>query len=679
MRRNVFATHFESSAPMRIFKTSMIAAMVGVSALGLTFAGPAPTQAQSSVPVDVWALRDVVNAVQISPDGKHLLVHKVESKEGEYLLEIYKTDDLSKPFRRLNADPMEIINAQWIGNDFIFGAAWQVKRKTVKGPEEDVRDFLAYTYSLEGNKFNRVDGNFGIVNTLPKDPDHILISTGTAIPDPTGVDPNASFRPRSYFKLNLKTGAKELVLRGGGKIRSVDAWDNDGNPRFTQVQDIEAGKLISYYRKPGDGDWNKFQELDLNDPNNLYRVLGGFHGVVGFDPENSNIGYLIDNPNGEDKAGLYEFDFTTGKIGKKLYQNDEADVMGIQTHSIPGNDKLVAARYPGARMERHWFDEEEKALYEALEQQIPYAHLINISSRSLDGKSMVVSNRGPRDPGSFWLVRDGKLAKLGSRNPLVNPEQLSEVKYVRYKARDGLMIPGYVTMPKGKGPFPLIVQHNGGPHVNGMVSYDEMGQMLASAGYMVLHPENRISVGWGQKHFDAGYGEHGLKMQDDKDDGVKYLIEQGLADPNRVGFFGWSYGGYAALVSLSREEQLYQCAIAVAAVADAEKQYLGRRSPDLKALDEWSKRRGAIGINPINEVAKVNIPLLMVHGDVDRRVLYYHMKDYQKAFQAAGKTGEFITMQGADHFGNTLMYNHQQQLYTKMLDYLANDCGPGGL
>lgn len=664
---------------MKLLKAPLAAAMLGVSVLGLATAAPVPTQAQGSVPVDVWALRDVVNAVQISPDGKHLLVHKVESKEGDYLLEIYRTDDLSKPLRRLNADPMEIISAQWVSNDFIFGSAWQVKRKSVKQPEEDVREYLAYSYSLENNKFNRVDGNFGIVNTLPNDPDHVLISTGTAIADPTGVDPLAAIRPRSYYKFNLKTGARELVLRTGGKIRAVDTWDNEGNPRYTQSIDVGSGMLTSYYRKPGDNDWTKLQELDLNDPKNIYRVYSGFHGIAGFDPTNPNIGYLIDNPNGEDKAGLYEFDFTTGQVGKKLFQAEEADVMGIQRHSIPGNDKLVAARYPGAKMERHWFDEEEKALYDALQQQIPYAHDLTISSRSLDGKTMVVNNDGPHDPGSFWLVKDGKLAKLGSRNPLVNPEALADVKYIRYPARDGLMIPGYITVPKGKGPFPLVVQHNGGPAVNGMVGYDELGQMLASQGYMVFHPEIRISTGWGQKHFDAGYKQHGLAMQDDKDDGVKYLIEQGLVDPNRVAFFGWSYGGYAALVAASREEQLYQCSIAVAAVADAEKQYLGRRQPDLKALDDWNRHRGGTTVNPINEVSKVNIPLLMVHGDVDRRVMYYHLKDYQKAFEAAGKTGEFVTMEGADHFYITLMYRHQQQLFTKMLDYLANDCGPGGL
>lgn len=664
---------------MKLLKASLTAALIGVSAIGLVISGPTQTQAQGNVPVDVWALRNVVNAVQISPDGKHLLVQKVESKEGEYLLEIYKTDDLSKPFRRLNADPMEIITAEWVSNDFIFGSAWQVKRKTVKVPEQDIRDFLAYSYSLEDNKFNRVDGNFGIVNTLPNEPDKVLISTGSALPDPTGVDPLAAIRPRSYYKFNLKTGTRELVLRTGGKIRAVDTWDDEGNPRYTQSTDVAAGKLISYYRKPGDGDWTKLNELDLNDPKNIYRVYSGFHGIAGFDPNNPNIGYLIDNPNGQDKAALYEFDFTTGSVGKKLFEANDADVMGIQEHSIPGNGKLVAARYPGAKMERHWFDEEEKALFEALEQQIPHAHNVSISSRSLDGRTMIVNNNGPHDPGSFWLVKDGKLAKLGSRNPLVNPDNLADVKYIRYPARDGMTIPGYITVPKGEGPFPLVVQHNGGPAVNGMVSYDEMGQMLASQGYMVFHPEIRISTGWGQNHFDAGYKQHGLAMQDDKDDGVKYLIDQGLVDPDRVAFFGWSYGGYAALVAASREDQLYQCSIAVAAVADAEKQYLGRRQPELKALDDWNRHRGGTTVNPINEVSKVNIPLLMAHGDADRRVMYYHLQDYQKAFTSAGKNGEFITMEGADHFGYTLMFRHKQQLYTKMLDFLANDCGPGGL
>ena len=403
-------------------------------------------------------------------------------------------------------------------------------------------------------------------------------------------------------------------------------------------------------------------------------------GVKGFDPDNPNIGYIIDNRNG-DKAALWEFNFSTGQFGEKLAATDKADIMWTQTHSIPGNDTLVAARYPWAKREPVWFDAEEKALYEALEAQIPNSHAVTISSRSRDGNSMIVYNSGPHDPGSYWLVKDGRMTKLGSRNPLIQPEQLSDVKFIRYPARDGKMISGYVTKPKGEGPFPLIVLPHGGPHVNEVIGYDEWGQLLANAGYMVLQPQYRMSVGWGQELFDSAYGQHGLAMQDDKDDGAKYLVEQGLADPDRMAMFGWSYGGYAALVAASREPNIYQCVIAGAAVADPAKVYRLRRSPyDAKALDDWSQRRGMIGINPINEVSKINVPLLMVHGDVDARVLYFNMKDYRDAMEKAGKTNaQYLTLKGADHFYVTLMYEHQKQFYTKMLDFLANDCGPGGL
>ncbi len=666
---------------MNRFKSILMSAIAGSLSLALV---PTPAAAQQgtgrpTVPIEVWALRDVINAVELSPDGKHVLVHKLESKEGDYLLEIYKTEDMSKPFRRLNADPMEIIQVQWVSDDYIFGTAWQQNRSKVNGQEESSYDYKAFSYDLKTNKFAELPGNFGLANKLPNDPDHILVSTGNAVADATGVDPFAAFRPRSYYRFNLKTGSRELVLKGNEKYPEA-VFDNEGNPRWTEGYDPGSKEQITYYRKIGDSSWKEFQRFDQNKHDNLYRVLGGFMGLKGFDPENPNIGYVVDN-RGEDKAALWEFNFETGRFGEKLAGTDQADIMGIQTHSIPGNDTLVAARYPWAKRERVWFDAEEKALYEALESQIPNSHALSISSRSRDGNTMVVYNSGPHDPGSYWLIRDGRMSKLGSRNPLLQPEQLSDVEFIRYPARDGKMLSGYVTKPKGEGPFPLVVLPHGGPHVNEVVGYDEWGQLLANAGYMVLQPEYRMSVGWGQELFDSAYGQHGLAMQDDKDDGAKYLIDQGLVDPDRVAMFGWSYGGYAALVAASREPNMYQCVIAGAAVADPEKVYkLGHNPSTPKAIDDWAQRRGMIGINPIKEVSKVNVPILMVHGDVDSRVLYFNFEDYRKALQQAGKTdAQFLTLKGADHFYNTLMYEHQEQFYTKMLDFLANDCGPGGL
>jgi len=670
---------------MKVFKTSLLGAMAGVSVLALGAGAPAFSQdtnakATGSVPIDVWALRDVVNAVDLSPDGKHLLVHINPSREGDYLLQIYKTDNLSEPYRTLAADPMEIISARWVSDNVIVGNAWEIKRETVRRQEDDTRNYATYFYDLERNKFDQVEGNLAVINELPNEPDKVLVAEADSVGD-LGVDPFEAFRPRSYYKLDLRTGSQSLVMRGSSKYGNI-IFDDNGNARYAQGQDSD-NTVKTYYRKPGDGSWTQFGEVyDQNDHDNLWRFLTGIQGVKAFDPDNPNLGYIVEARNGSDTASLWEFNFETGEYGEELVAVENADIMAVGTHSIPGNGKLAFAVYPGEKWERVWFDAEEKALYEALEQQIPNAHQLSITSRSYDGRTMVVSNSGPKDPGSFWLVKDGQLAKLGSRNPLLQPEQLSDVEFIRYEARDGMTIPGYVTMPKGEGPFPLVVMPHGGPHVPEVVGYDEWGQLLANAGYMVLQPGYRMTVGWGKTHFDGGYGEHGGKMQDDKDDGALYLVEQGLVDPDRIAMFGWSYGGYAALVATSRENNIYQCAIAGAAVADPAKSYrmgAGRSSNVPKAINDWAERRGTIGINPIEEVEKVNIPLLMVHPEDDSRVLYYHYEDYKKAFEAAGKTGEFVTLEDADHFYRTLMYNHQQQFYTKMLDYLANDCGPGGL
>lgn len=671
---------------------------ISVGASALTLGGASAANAQSNivvtgpgtelgenykpVPIDVWSQRDAVSNVEVSPDGKHLLLLKMEGGNlGENVLEIYDTNDFSKPLRRLNADKMEMIGARWVSDEHIFGTAWQVVRNKVNGPEDDVRGYRAFSYNLKKNKFANADGTYNLVSVLPKDPGFIIVEESNINASAGGVDPFAAFRPRTYYKYNLETGGRSLILKGNEKYPSAE-FDLDGNPRFTTGG--SGGSQVFFYRASGDGAWKEFGEkFDLNKHENLYRVLSGIHGFAGVSGADTNKGYFIDNRNGEDKAGLYEFDFTTGKIGEKLYSNPDADVMGVKRHSMrwAGNNNVVAAIYPGAKFEYHWFDKEEQALYESLETKIQNAHQINITSRSRDGNTMIVFNTGPKDPGSYWLVRDGKGMKLASENPGIKSADLNKVEFIKYTARDGKSIPAYITVPKGKGPFPLIVLPHGGPHVNEVISYDEWGQVLANSGYMVLQPQYRMSVGWGKDHFDSAYGQHGLAMQDDKDDGALYLVKEGLVDKDRIAMFGWSYGGYAALVATQKTPQIYQCAIAGAAVADPEKSYFQRRGSDTpKALDDWAKRRGMIGWNPIKNVDKANIPLLMIHGDVDARVEYYHYTDYKAAMAKAGKTNaQYLTLKGADHFSRTLMYDHQTTLYTKMLDYLKKDCGPGGL
>lgn len=675
--------------------------------------------ADEPYPMDYWAVQNAVENAKVSPDGKHFFWFRRKSKTGAPYLEVYKTDDLSKPLLVANAKPMEFYpyTGQWLDNDRITGVAWKVIRKSVKGPEEDVRGYKIFSYNIKTKKFSKGSdtGAYNIVSRLPTEPDYVLVETSTAnLPGITQSDPFARFRPRSYYRLNLKTGAKTLVLKGSDKFPSA-AFDDKGNPRLRQRIDRASKEIVVEYRRPGETEWIEFGRKSGKD-HDLWIYQFDY---IADKPGDPNTAIVLTNEK-DDKASLYEFNLTTGKLGKKIYGNPNASVIGGMRDSMEwdGEDRIVAAIYPGAKYERHWFDMQEKALYDQFENFIPNAHNIRITSRSRDGKTMIVHNSGPHDPGTFYLVKDGKMGKLAAQNPLVDPKRLADVDFITFKARDGLDVHAYVTTPKtGKAPYPLVVLPHGGPYVNEVVGYDEWAQMLANNGYMVVQPEYRGSTGWGKKFFLASYNEHGKKMQDDKDDAALYLVKQGLADKNRIAMFGWSYGGYAALVAASRDPQIYQCTIAGAAVADPKKVYLKRKSPwDLPASDDWARQRGGFsGVNPIEEVDKINIPLFMIHGDVDRRVLYFNYKDYKKKVEQKAKstangkcTGglddsectttlyrsvkketpgqvsavgkeRFLTLKGADHFYVTHLYEHNSKMYPAIIDFLKNDCGPGGL
>ena len=195
---------------MKNLKSSFIAISFGVLSLGISsvalaqsgivVTGPGTELGDTtpSVPISVWGQRDAVSTVEVSPDGKHILLLKIEGGNmGENVLEIYDTSDFSKPVKRLNSKPMEMIDARWVSDKHIFGTAWKVVRKSVTGPEEDVRSYKAFAYNLEKNKFSDVDGAFRLVTVLPKEPGQILIAEGSSVADATGVDPFEAFRPRS--------------------------------------------------------------------------------------------------------------------------------------------------------------------------------------------------------------------------------------------------------------------------------------------------------------------------------------------------------------------------------------------------------------------------------------------------------------------------------------------------
>jgi dipeptidyl aminopeptidase/acylaminoacyl peptidase len=217
-----------------------------------------------------------------------------------------------------------------------------------------------------------------------------------------------------------------------------------------------------------------------------------------------------------------------------------------------------------------------------------------------------------------------------------------------------------------------------GPFVQEFVNYDEWAQMLANNGYMVLQPQYRGSLGYGAGFHRVaieGGGQGGYKMQDDKDDGALYLVEQGLADKDRMAMFGWSYGGYAALIAASRTPQIYQCVMAAAAINDTERQadyyrHLLRGHRRNQHLSMWDD-----SISPIDEVEKVNVPVLLIHGSADQRVPAEQARKYQRLLEKYGKDHRYIELDGAGHLSSVLSFEQRLEFYTAIIDYLRDECG----
>lgn len=623
-------------------------------------------------PLDYFAVRAVIKNVEISPDGKNLALIKTLGKEGKPILEVYNASDLRKKPFRVNAKPMEIIGVNWVSNDNIILTLRQKTRDNIKGFNRGVFDYRIAKLDIKKKKLTKFHLiNPRVVNVLPDKPNKILLAF---LPKDGGKTKSTSFfRPFSYYEFDLKTGRKKLILKGSPAFGDV-RFNAKGQPIFARGFDLSRGEYTWLVRAPGTSDWVEVFRLSENSFETFR--------IVDFDSKPDTL--LVTANNGKNTVGLWEYNYKKKQFAEPVYQRKDVDVVGARYHSNSWKypDTVVGVAYRTDKTHIEYFDPQEKAILQQLEQITPNAFDLRISSRAKDEPTMVIRNIGPRDPGTFYLLKNGHFKIIGSTEPLLKGKALADVKYVSYKSRDGKDIHAYITIPNGKGPFPTIVLPHGGPFVQEVVEYDEWGQMLANNGYLVIQPEYRGSKGYGLDFYKSAFipkGQGGYKMQDDLDDAIPYLVKHGYTDPARVAMFGWSYGGYAALVAASRTPQSYQCVIAGAAVSDTIMQlnYYKTRmrgAPRVEQVNMWKD-----SISPIKEVAKVNVPILLIHGSVDQRVPLKHSKIYREQLDKFHKPYKFVLLEGADHFSNTLFYDHKIKLYNSIINFLHDDCGPGGL
>lgn len=625
-------------------------------------------------PLDYWARRAAVSNIELSPDGSKFALLRILERGGNPIIEIYETDNLDKEPRRIDSNPMEITSlGGWITDDTLIFSARQQVRDQIEGWNQGTYEYKNAIYDYSKNKLGQIrQPYFGISGLLPNKPNKILISIVEGVPDGLQGGTSQSIRG-AYYEYDVKKNRKKLLARTTREKRQQIRFDKDGNA--THARGYYQGKSVWYWRPEGTKDWEEMFERDKDNFESF--------SVYGRDPNHENH-FIVAAHNGHDKVGIWSFDAKSKSFKELIYRRTDVDADRVIYHSnrLANRDTPTGVRWCKDKCYREFFDPEEAALYGQLQELIPNAGYISIIGRSMDGNTLVVGNRAPRDPGTYYLIRKGRISKISGRKPYLEYDQLADVEYIEYEARDGRKIGGYVTVPNGEGPFPLVVMPHGGPYVPETVYYfDEWAQMLAYHGYMVLQPQYRGSLKYGLEFYQSAFidgAETGRAMQDDKDDGALYLVKQGRVDPDKIAMFGWSYGGYAALVAASRQDQIYQCAIAGAAVTDPEWQ-----------LDQYRYRMDGVGkteqlttwdgaVSPIKEVEKVNIPLFIVHGDNDQRVPPDHYYMYIDELEKAGIPHKKLLLEKADHFSNTLFYHHKMDLYDSMLQFFEDECGLKG-
>ncbi|MDP5280561.1 prolyl oligopeptidase family serine peptidase [Sphingomonas sp. DG1-23] len=442
------------------------------------------------------------------------------------------------------------------------------------------------------------------------------------------------------YRLDLATGAVTLAVAPQEHV-----WD--------WVAD-SAGVIRAGLASQGKRAWLLYRKSEHESFSRSARAAGEVRaGVDRFVPiRGTDRGYaLAQTPAG--RVGLYAYDFGKGRLGALLYADSRVDLDGFQT----GPDgRLLGVDVSADRPATHWLDPALAQRQARIDSALPGRANRVIASSADQARSLVFSESAA-DPGAFYLYAGGRATLVGAVSPTLAVRQGAEMKAVQYRARDGLAVSGYLTLPAGreaKG-LPLVVMPHGGPFARDSWGYDPWVQYLADRGYAVLQPNYRGSTGFGRDLVEKGNGEWGRGMQNDVDDGADWLVAQGIADPRRICIMGASYGGYAAMWAATAPAPRYRCAISFAGISDVAAQLAyDRKTFEERDYRAWKHRiQGSApsldALSPIARVDALRMPILIAHGTADDTVPADQSARLHAALTRLGRAHDYVAYQGQGH------------------------------
>ncbi|MCC3859745.1 alpha/beta hydrolase family protein [Pseudemcibacter aquimaris] len=606
------------------------------------------------IPAEVLGVIPEISDAELSPDGNKILL--MQNYNGRKIIVTKSLIDPSIPANGIPTSEGEYSWARWTSNnEIIAGINFSSQRRTGRGLTDTTESRLVYMdwdgkniqnpIELRGNRMgvgpvskqNHVPQfQDEVIDILEDDPDHVLIE----------LDYEEALQDAVY-KLNLKDKSRTRIVRGRSIIQD---WKTDKNHvvRFGEGRTTRAAatevKHVAYYRKNESDDWETLFEYDeLKD-------VKPFNFVDFSDKEEEiYISFLNEHRN----KAYYRYNVDTEEVVAVVASSEDYD---IQNLVIDENGMVESYSYFDDKLNIVRKSKQGIRLGKIFEANFP-GEIVQIITQSADEKVIVLKVSSPQNPGSYYILnlREGSMEPLNFNYAKLDYEQLSPMKPVTYTARDGVEIPGYLTLPIGHdaNDLPTIIMPHGGPMARDYWEFDYWVQFLASRGYAVLQMNYRGSTGLGADFEIMGHQEWGRKMLEDINDGTHWMIDSGITDPDKVCVMGGSYGGYAALQTLVMEQELYKCSIAFAPVADLQdflnyrRRFTGYRTYlNYVTSDDWR----VDDASPSDNLDKINVPVLLIHGDQDRSVRVEQSINFHEKMDDAGKDIKYIEFKDGDHF-----------------------------
>jgi dipeptidyl aminopeptidase/acylaminoacyl peptidase len=659
---------------MQAAVTAALSTFMGAAGAAAPAQTPAPAPAApAQIPVEDFVKKPEIAEMAISPDGRHLAM-TIPFDEGGAVL--YVVDRVARQrTASIRAGARNVIDRFWWVNDTRLVASVAEQLGGVDRPRPNGE---LYAINADGSGATQLFGYRGeqnvgshikrggerrlasafVIDTIPGDGKNILVQTFDWA--------NSDKAPPSVELLDVYTGDTRRV-GVGPKAGASFVADHRGQVRVATAPDENLNAVL-YVRGEG-GDWRVFNDPKASKTYITPRMFARDNRRLYADvsrPGKPNALYRIDLESGAREL-LYEGGADPGEL---LLTPDKQDAYGVVTYDGPTAFHVFDPASPQARL--------------ALATQKAFPGQVALfGTFADDGKFGLVHVFSDRNAGDFYLFDTEKknAEYVASARRWLDPERMAPKQAISLKARDGMELHGYLTLPPGGGRnLPLVVNPHGGPYgVRDDWAFDEEEQLLASRGYAVLRVNFRGSGGYGADFELAGYGQWGQAMQDDLTDATRWAVQQGYADPKRLCIYGGSYGGYAALEGTVREPDLYRCAIGYVGVYDLALMYKDGDIP--RSLFGKSYLKMVLGTDPAEmrkrspaaNADRIKAALMLAAGGRDERVPVSHARALKSALDERKHPYEWLLKDSEGHgFYRTA---NKVELYTKMLEFLDRNIG----